>query len=147
MDFLITLANRPWFFPVVGGLIAAYLLTLSVTLALWTLRDARRRVLTRGAQVGAALFVLAFGLVGFVAYVALRPRRTLEERHDDLRERALLARAVARATCPSCKQEVESDFASCPFCKVDFAPVCTSCGGVVHLSWKRCGFLRDRGGG
>lgn len=140
MDFFITLANRPWFFPVLGGLVATYLLTLSVVLAVWTARDARRRATMLAFRIGAPAFVLAFGLVGFVVYVALRPRRTLEERGEEQRERSLLARAVSRATCPSCKTEVESDFASCPFCKVDFAPVCANCGGVVQTTWKRCGF-------
>lgn len=140
MDLFIGLVNRPWFFLALGGAFAAYLLTLSVVLAVWTSRDLQRRTTSRAARVATALFVFAFGIVGFVAYVALRPKRTLEERVEEQRERALLARAVSRASCPSCSKEVETDFASCPFCKVDFAPVCTGCGGILQLSWKRCGF-------
>jgi len=140
MDTFIGLVNRPWFFIALGGAVAAYLLTLSVVLAVWTSRDVRLRTTSRLARAVTALFVFAFGIVGFLAYVALRPKQTLEERTEELRERALLARAVSRATCPSCSKEVESDFASCPFCKADFAPVCTGCGGILQLSWKRCGF-------
>src|SRR3990167_46798 len=105
MDFLIGIVNRPWFFWALGGAVLGYLLTLSVILAWWSGRDIRQRTFNLVARIGVPVFVLAFGLVGFLAYVALRPKQSLREREEERRERALLARAVSRATCPTCRAE------------------------------------------
>jgi|GEM_PF-2270972 len=139
MEQLINVINNPWFFGSIAGLLALYIVALSVVLAIWTARDIRERVKSPIARFAAPVVVLLFGLAGFVPYLALRPKLTFAEREDERRDLMLLAEAAKKFECPKCFASVEPEFACCPNCSVEFKPVCT-CGAAIDQSWKRCAY-------
>ena len=83
---------------------------------------------------------MVFGFLGFVPYVALRPRKTIAEREEDERAAALVTTAVQKYACPVCRVIVERDYAYCPNCKNVFQAACTECGAVIDAEWKRCAY-------
>lgn len=137
MEQLINTINNPWFFFALAGTFALYLVTLSLVLAIWTLRDIRQRTTSKVSRGLYPLFVLVFGFAGFIPYLALRPRQTFVERLEERRERMLLVEAAKKFECPTCFAPVQGDFAFCPSCRVEFKPVC-SCTAVLDVTWKRC---------
>jgi Tfp pilus assembly pilus retraction ATPase PilT/CheY-like chemotaxis protein len=40
--------------------------------------------------------------------------------------------------CPGCKALIESDFASCPYCRKSLKTNCTGCGQPLRLEWSLC---------
>lgn len=140
MDFIISLVNNPWFFIGVGIFIGSYILLLALVLAIWTARDIWRRSKNPLARIFTPLFIFIFGFLGFIPYLALRPRKTLAERAEEEREAAIVSSVAKQYACPSCRVIVERDFAFCPNCKNLFQPTCGECGAVIDPEWKRCAY-------
>lgn len=138
MDAFIDFITQPQVLIGIGVAVAVYIVGLSLILAIWTARDARRRSKNFLLRYGSPLFVLIFGLIGFFAYVLLRPSKTMKERKTERLERELLMEATREVVCPGCKKDVDEDLAFCPHCKVNFSPLC-ECGASLENDWKRCG--------
>lgn len=63
-------------------------------LLVWTWRDASARTKSLVGRVAALVLVLVFSVIGLVAYLLLRPRETLSERHERAMIEEILAREV-----------------------------------------------------
>ena len=112
---------------------------LWLALALWTYKDARRRIndpILIGVAVAAAI---VFPFVGPLVYLFLRPPEYLE----DVRERELEIRANERRLgtddlCPYCRSHVEPSFLVCPSCRTLLRHACTGCGAPLETGWRVC---------
>lgn len=63
-------------------------------LLVWTWRDVSARSKSPVFRLAALLLVLVFSVIGLVAYLLLRPRETLVERHERAMIEEILAREV-----------------------------------------------------
>ncbi len=139
MEQFLDIITNPTFLIGLAIAVGAYVFGLSIILAIWTARDARRRSKNFLLRYGTPLFVLLFGIVGFLAYVVLRPSKTMRERKNERLERELLMQASQEFVCPDCDGIVQEDFSVCPHCKTNFKSTC-ECGAVLEKEWKRCGY-------
>jgi hypothetical protein len=120
-------------------LLVLLVVVLWFALALWTYKDARRRIqdpILIGVAVAAAL---VFPFVGPLIYLFLRPPEYLE----DVRERELEIRAMERRLgtddlCPYCRSHVEPSFLVCPSCTTRLKQACTGCGAPLEPGWRVC---------
>jgi RNA polymerase subunit RPABC4/transcription elongation factor Spt4 len=136
--------------PTVGlgiRLIAAYMILLWLSVALWAFVDMRRRTSHLASAYGAAAFVvLASPLLFPLAVVILRIIRpaefAAEHRLSVARESVLEAEFTAQR-CPDCHRLVQPDWILCPTCRQQLAHVCGVCGRTVELDWPVCAWCGD----
>ena len=120
-------------------LVLAYVALVWLALVFWTVRDARRRTTSAGAQAGAGLLVLLFFLPGHWLYLIVRPHSTLAQRSErSLEAEAVMAELADRISCFACGRHVRDDFVHCPTCRATLRQPCTSCGRSLDFSWVMC---------
>lgn len=120
-------------------LVAAFSVAFWVALAVWTFRDIRTRTRDPLAIILATLLSLAFGPVGALLYLLLRPKETLAEQYDRaLEEEALLREIEELNLCPGCRRPTKEDWRLCPYCHTPLRKPCPSCGRLVDLNWTIC---------
>jgi len=113
---------------------------LWLALALWVLRDARRRIEEPALVAFATLIALLPPYFGPLVYLLLRPAETI----DDRRSRAVELRALEgvlgrrHETCPACAAAVEPDFVVCPACTQELRQPCVRCEAALEPSWQMC---------
>jgi len=123
------------------ALLGAYLVTLWLTLIIWTFRDAETRSRSVITQIFATLLVVFFFLPGLVLYLILRPRETLDDAFQRaLQEEYLLQDLEELPLCSSCRRYVQADFVVCPHCHSRLRENCPSCQRLVELRWDLCPF-------
>jgi len=134
------LANRIGVIVQLGvTLLAAFTVAFWFALAVWTFRDIRARTRDPLAILLATLLSLAFGPVGTLLYMLLRPKETLAEQYDRaLEEEALLREIEELNLCPGCRRPTKEDWRLCPYCHTPLREPCPSCGRLVDLNWTRC---------
>lgn len=124
---------------VVLAFTGAFLIALWISLVVWTFRDARSRSRDIFSQILAVLMVVAFGPIGLLLYLLLRPKETLAELYErSLSEEALLQDLEEKALCPACKRKIEPDFLLCPECHTTLKKTCPQCKHILHLKWDLC---------
>lgn len=119
--------------------VAAFGVAFWLALAVWTFRDIRARTRDPLAVVLATLLSLAFGPVGTLLYLLLRPKETLAEQYDRaLEEEALLREIEELNLCPGCRRPTKEDWRLCPYCHTPLRKPCPACGRLVDLNWTIC---------
>lgn len=79
----------------VAGFVGAGAALLYFSLIFWTARDMAARSRESLLRAGAVLLVAGLNVVGFVAYLLLRPRETIAERYEREMIEELLARELS----------------------------------------------------
>lgn len=124
---------------VVEQVLLTLLVVAEVCGAVWTFRDARRRI----EDPFFLWTVTALGLVpvlGPLVYALLRPPETLHEVHiRRLELRELEASLTERGPfCHACGSAVQDAFRLCPVCTTRLKKPCVSCGGLLRPNWLSC---------
>jgi RNA polymerase subunit RPABC4/transcription elongation factor Spt4 len=121
------------------GFLSAFVISLYLSIIIWTFRDIRSRTRDVFAQLLATLLVIVFNLPGLLLYVILRPKETLAASYERaLEEEALLRDVEDRNLCPNCKAPVEKDYLICPECRTRLRRKCARCGRLLDLRWGVC---------
>jgi RNA polymerase subunit RPABC4/transcription elongation factor Spt4 len=121
------------------ALTGAYLVTLWLTLIIWTFRDIEGRSRSVVTQIFATLLVVFFFLPGVLLYVILRPKETLDEAYQRaLQEEYLIQDLEELPLCHSCRRYVQGDYVLCPHCHARLRENCPSCQRLVELRWDIC---------
>ncbi len=134
------LANRiAVYVEIVLTVLAAFAVAFWLGLAVWTFRDIRARTRDPIAILLATALSLAFGPVGVLLYLLLRPKETLAEQYDRaLEEEALLREIEELNLCPGCRRPTKEDWQLCPYCHTHLRRPCPECGRLVDLAWTIC---------
>ncbi len=120
-------------------LVAAFIVAFWLGLAVWTFRDIKARTRDPIAILLATALALAFGPVGVILYLLLRPKETLAEQYDRaLEEEALLREIEELNLCPGCRRPTKEDWQLCPYCHTPLRRPCPECGRLVDLGWTIC---------
>ena len=121
------------------ALVVAYLVTLWITLIIWTFRDIESRSRSVITQVFATLLVVFFFLPGALLYLILRPKETLDEAFQRaLQEEYMLQDLEELPLCPTCRHYVHNDYLLCPQCHTRLRETCPACDHLVELRWSMC---------
>ncbi len=119
--------------------LAAFAVAFWLGLAVWTFRDIRARTRDPIAILLATALALAFGPVGVLLYLLLRPKETLAEQYDRaLEEEALLREIEELNLCPGCRRPTKEDWQICPYCHTPLRRPCPECGRLIDLGWTIC---------
>ena len=117
----------------------AFLITLWLSLVIWTYRDIRARARDPLARILAVLTVAILSIPGLVVYLIIRPSRTLEEEYQQtLEEEALLQSIEDIPVCPGCGRRIQADWMICPGCHTKLKKSCHECGKLMDLPWNLC---------
>ena len=122
------------------GLVVVVVLWLAT--ALWTFKDARRRV--EGPWLVGLATLLGFfpPFLGPIIYLFVRPPEYLQDVHE--RELEILAMEERLAQidqrCPVCRAKVDESFLVCPVCTSRLKQACGSCGKPLDALWQICPF-------
>jgi RNA polymerase subunit RPABC4/transcription elongation factor Spt4 len=118
---------------------AAFLVTLWISLIIWTYRDVRSRARDPLIRILAVLVVAILFLPGILIYLILRPQHNLEEEYQHtLEEEALLQSIEDNPLCPGCGRRVLTDWMVCPNCHTKLKKPCQHCGKLMELPWTLC---------
>lgn len=121
------------------ALLGAYLVTLWLTLIIWTFRDIEGRSRSVVTQIFATLLVVFFFLPGVLLYMILRPKETLDDAYQRaLQEEYLIQDLEELPLCHSCRRYVQGDYVLCPHCHSRLRENCPSCQRLVELRWDIC---------
>ena len=110
-------------------------------LALWVLRDARRRIGEPVLVFLATLVGLALPYIGALVYLVFRPCETLEDVRSRRVELQALEQQLARsqpAPCPVCSSALEPDYIACPVCMTMLREPCARCNAPLEQLWQMC---------
>ena len=122
---------------ILTGFGAAFAAALSISLVIWTYRDALNvpGILIRilATLVAAILF-----LPGVLIYIILRPPLTLEDEYQKTLEEALLQSIEDNPLCPGCSRKLDPQWIVCPNCHTRLKKPCTQCGKMMDLAWNLC---------
>jgi len=133
------LENIPTILTILSTVCGAVIVAMVGGMAIWTFRDIRARSRDVLAQILATLLVLVLPIIGFVVYLMLRPRETLEEAYEhSLEQEALLQAIEEPEECPGCGQRVNGNFLYCPDCHTRLKKACPECGRALRLNWSLC---------
>lgn len=117
----------------------AFLLSLWVSLIIWTFRDIRARKSDQLLRFLAVLIVTVLFIPGVVVYLIIRPPFTIEENYQKSLEEEALLRAIEEVhNCPGCNARTKSDWLVCPACNTKLNKTCHHCSHVMELSWDIC---------
>lgn len=117
----------------------AFIVTLWLSIIIWTFRDIRNRSGDRLLQALAVLIVTILFLPGVLVYLVIRPQQTLEEEYQkSLEEEALLNAIDSTVHCPGCSRRVDDKWLVCPDCHTRLKKSCHHCGKLMELQWNIC---------
>lgn len=114
--------HHNFFFPVT----LSFLSILWLVLAFWVYKDAENRGLNGLLW---ALLVFIGNLIALIIYLIVRSERKTS---------AAAGGTPAKSACPSCGQDVASNFKFCPNCGRSVQTSCPACDKPVESSWKAC---------
>lgn len=122
----------------VVALIVVFVLSLWLSIVVWTWNDIRAR--SRDPVMWIAATLAAFiPIFGIIIYLILRPRQTLMEAYiRSLEEEALLQEIEERPVCPNCRHRVDAEYVVCPNCMTKLKAQCLSCKRLIELDWTVC---------
>lgn len=117
----------------------AFIISLWISLIIWTYRDIRNRSDDLLLRILAVLIPVLLFLPGIVIYLILRPQKTTEEKYQAaLEEEALLSTLEESEVCPGCERNIKPDWMVCPSCHTILKKKCAACGNLIELSWDIC---------
>ena len=128
-----------------GQLIVIYTVLLWLGTAYWAFRDMQARTENPILPYLAAALIIFFTPLLFifavVLYLIVRPRETMAEVYErSLAEESLLAEVEKQASCPVCRDRVESDWLVCPNCRTRLHRTCPSCSRLAEIGWSLCAY-------
>ena len=116
-----------------------YYLIFSLSLAIWTFQDIRRRTRYWPLYIVATALVLFFNLPGFLVYFLIRPPETLSQQYEQALEEAVILQDLGKQiACPQCKRTMQEDYIICPFCRTQLKHPCAHCGQALSAQWRAC---------
>ncbi len=120
------------------GLVVVIVLWLAT--ALWTFKDARRRV--EGPWLVGLATLLGFfpPFLGPIIYLFVRPPEYLQDVHERQLEILAMEERLAQIDqrCPVCRAKVDESFLVCPVCTSRLKQACASCGKPLDALWQIC---------
>ncbi len=120
-------------------LLVTYVITLWVTIVMWTYRDVQARTADRSVQAICTFLVAIFNVPGLALYLLLRPQERLSDRFErQLEVEAFMRDMRDKPTCPSCRRTTDENFIACPYCKTAIRTACDRCSAALDQSWVMC---------
>ena len=111
------------------------LAVLYVLVVVWVARDANQR----GAIWWVWAIVALIPVVGFIAYLLLRPPLLEVDREEQELEVAIKQRQLMKyGECAKCGYPVEADYVVCPNCHSRLKNLCINCGHALDPAWTVC---------
>lgn len=124
---------------IASGFGAAFLVTLWLSLIIWTYRDIRSRTRNRLVHFLAILVSAILFLPGVLIYLLLRPTRTIEDEYQkSLEEETLLQSIEENRECPGCGRQIQKEWIVCPNCHTRLKKPCHRCKHLLELNWSLC---------
>lgn len=135
VDFVQTVNfNNVFFFIGIGVLV------FWLSVALWVWKDASTRYKSPIFPILFALMTLIFSVFGYLAYVVIRPRDTIEDKYWNEREKEFLMHEIGDYdVCPNCHyDQIFVEFLRCPKCGYEIRHKCENCSFALNKHWKHC---------
>lgn len=124
---------------IASGFGAAFLVTLWLSLIIWTYRDIRSRTRNRLVHFLAVLVSAILFLPGVLIYLLLRPARTIEDEYQkSLEEETMLQSIEENMECPGCGRQIQKEWIVCPNCHTRLKKPCHRCKHLLELNWSLC---------
>jgi len=124
---------------IITALAAATTVGVWVSLILWTVKDIRSRTKDKLSVALAIVSVTILSFAGFLIYLILRPKFTIEQSYQTaLEEEALLESIEHKNRCSNCGNTVNQDWQFCPYCETQLKTNCTGCGFLLKPAWSIC---------
>jgi type IV pilus assembly protein PilB len=97
-----------------------------------------RNMITKGVSANQIrLAAIKEGMIPLRAH-AIELMKQGETTYDEFIRVVYSESGAKEGVCPRCHNQVEEEFATCPFCKYSLKPVCPSCGADVNREWSVC---------
>ena len=120
------------------------LVVLYVLVVVWVARDANQR----GAVWWIWAIVALIPIVGFIAYLLMRPSLLEVDREEQELEIAIKQRQLMKyGECAKCGYPVEADYVVCPNCLSRLKNLCVNCGHALEPGWSVCPYCATPVGG
>ena len=120
------------------------LVVLYVLVVVWVARDANQR----GAVWWIWAIVALIPIVGFIAYLLMRPSLLEVDREEQELEIAIKQRQLMKyGECAKCGYPVEADYVICPNCLSRLKNLCMNCGHALEPGWSVCPYCATQVGG
>jgi hypothetical protein len=111
----------------------------------WVWFDASERYKSIWLRIAMTLLVLVLNIFGFLIYLVLRPKVTLEDAYwVDLERKYLQFEAAGLEDCPRCGGEVLPNFIHCPKCGCELRVKCKGCDVYLEPDWNVCPFCGEK---
>ena len=124
---------------ILTALTAATIVGVWISLIIWTARDVQLRSKDKLAIFLSVISVVVLTFPGFLIYLILRPKQTIEQTYQTtLEEEALLESIELKNRCQTCGNPISKDWKFCPFCESLLKTICTSCSFLLEPNWKIC---------
>jgi hypothetical protein len=107
----------------------------------WVWFDASERYKSIWPRFLAIFLTLILNIFGFIIYLIIRPKVTIEESYwMDLERKYLKFEAAGLEDCPRCGEEVLPNFIHCPNCGKELRVKCKGCDIYLEPDWNVCPF-------
>jgi hypothetical protein len=107
----------------------------------WVWFDASDRYKSIWLRILMTFMVLTLNILGFLIYLVLRPKVSLEDSYwIDLERKYLKFEAAGLEDCPRCGEDVLPNFIHCPNCGKELRVKCESCDVYLEPDWNVCPF-------
>ncbi len=124
---------------ILTAIVAATIVSVWISLIIWTARDIRIRSKDTLTIVLSILSIIILSFPGFLIYMILRPKQTIEDAYQHaLEEEALLQSIELKERCSNCGKPNNPDWQYCPFCEKQLKTKCPICGSLIEDNWKIC---------
>ena len=124
---------------IISSISAGIIVAIWGGLIIWTYRDIRSRTRDRIVHILASSLVFLLNLPGWVIYLIMRPRETLDEKYQKaLEEESLLQIIEEPKVCPGCERQIDLDWIICPTCQTILRKSCHKCGKLLEIGWNIC---------
>ncbi|MCD4752622.1 MAG: zinc ribbon domain-containing protein [Anaerolineaceae bacterium] len=124
---------------ILTAIVAATIVSVWISLIIWTARDIRIRSKDALTIALSILSIIILSFPGFLIYMILRPKQTIEDAYQHaLEEEALLQSIELKERCSNCGKPNNPNWQFCPFCENQLKTKCTICGVLLDDNWKIC---------
>ena len=124
---------------ILTAIVAATIVSVWISLIIWTARDIRIRSKDALTIALSILSIIILSFPGFLIYMILRPKQTIEDAYQHaLEEEALLQSIELKERCSNCGKRNNPNWQFCPFCENQLKTKCTICGVLLDDNWKIC---------
>ena len=131
-------------FDTVLNILSYGLATFWIILIGWVWIDSGERTSNIPFRIFSTLLVLILNLFGYIVYLIIRPRQTIEEIYwSDLERRYLKYETSELGDCQKCGFQMQPGFVNCPQCGFDQKIKC-KCDVHIDKDWKYCPFCGEQ---